>query len=458
MKARETMSALRRLLAAIGIVVVTASAGVPQAGGQTPSRVFSTDVTGAIGVATARQITRAIDQAQAADAAALIIRLDTPGGLVSSTREIIKLIVAAPIPVIVYVAPSGARAASAGTFMVYAAHLAAMAPGTNLGAATPVEIGGVPGVPRPKEDEKKDGKEPRGENAAQRKAINDVVGLLRSLAQLRGRNAEFAEKAVREAATLTAEEARREGVVDVLATTSADLLAQIDGRRVTVGDRERVLATRGITPTTIEPDWRTRLLGAIADPNVAFLLLMIGFYGLIFELWSPGTFVAGTIGAISLVLGLTALTALPVHYGALALLVLGVALMLAEAFSPGIGVLGIGGLVAFIIGSIFLFEGADADIDFAVSLPLIIGAGVTTAALSLFVLTAALKSRQRPPLTGAEEMIGIGGRVVDWSDGQGRVRVHGEIWSARASTALRPEQPVRVVARQGLTLIVEPHS
>jgi membrane-bound serine protease (ClpP class) len=457
MNAHATWSARRRFSAAAALVVLYVLTAIPSAAGQAAGGVLVTDVSGAVGVATARQITRAIEHAAAAKAQALIIRLDTPGGLVSSTREIIKVMVAAPVPVVVYVAPSGARAASAGTFMVYAAHLAAMAPGTNLGAATPVEIGGVPGVPKPKEDEKKDGKD-QGGTAAQRKAINDVVALLRSLAQLRGRNAEFADKAVREAATLTAEEARRENVVDVLAPTTADLLAQVDGRRVKVGDREQVLATRGVTPTVYVPDWRTQLLGAISDPNIAFLLLMIGFYGLIFEFWSPGSFVGGTIGAISLILALTALSALPVHYGALALLVLGLGLMAAEAFTPGIGVLGIGGLIAFIAGSIFLFEGADADIDFAVSLPLIIGTAVTTAGLAFFVLAAAIKSRERPAVTGAEQMIGIRGRVVEWTGDHGRVHVRGEIWAARAGAALVPDQPIRVVGRDGLTLIVEPQS
>ncbi|MCZ7656513.1 MAG: nodulation protein NfeD [Xanthobacteraceae bacterium] len=455
-KAREIASAARRLVGAAGLAVVALLFAMPPGGGQS-GRVLTTDISGAIGVASARQITRAIEQAQRTDAALLVIRLDTPGGLVTSTREIIKMIVAAPVPVAIYVAPSGARAASAGTFMVYAAHVAAMAPGTNLGAATPVQMGGVPGLPQPKEGERKDGKE-QSENAAQRKAINDVVALLRSLAQLRGRNAEFAEKAVREAATLTADEARREGVVDIVAGTLPDLLAQLDGRRVKVGESERVLATRGVTPTAYEPDWRTRLLGAISDPNVAFILLLIGFYGLIFEFWSPGSFVPGTIGAISLILALTALSTLPVHYGALALLVLGLALMVAEAFTPGIGVLGLGGLAAFVVGSVFLFEGADADIDFAVSLPLIVGASLTSAALAFFVIGAALKARQRPPATGAEEMIGISGQVVEWAGDRGRVRVHGEVWSARARVALAPRQPVRVVAREGLTLIVEPHS
>ncbi|WP_291859478.1 nodulation protein NfeD [Bradyrhizobium sp.] len=432
---------------------------------ESDKRVAVSDVSGAIGVATTRQFTLATGRAQAERAEALIIRLDTPGGLVSSTRELIKQIVASPIPIVVYVAPSGARAASAGTFLVYASHVAAMAPGTNLGAATPIEIGGVPGVPQPRRDEPrkddKDDKDDKGssgtqsQSAAERKAINDVVALLRSLAQLRGRSPEFAEKAVRDAATLTAEEAHKQAVVEIVAGDIDDLLAQLDGRKVTIGGAEKVLATKGAQIVTIEPDLRTQLLSVISNPNVAFLLLMIGFYGVILEFWNPGSFVPGVVGAISLILALIGLSALPVNYGSLGLLVLGIALMIGEAFTPGIGVLGIGGLAAFIAGAYFLIEGAGADIDIAVSLPLIIGMAATTALLIFGVIAAAMEARRRVPVTGAEQIIGSIGQVVAWQDATGQIRVLGEVWNARAARPLQTGDTVRVVGRDGLTLIVD---
>ena len=448
--ARRRFSRLPGLLSAlIAINLVTAS----PACAQSPGRVFVTDVDGVIGIAASRQIARAIAAARDGDGTALIVRLDTPGGLVSSTRDIIKEMIASPVPIIVYVAPSGARAASAGTFIVYASHVAAMAPGTNMGAATPIEIGGVPGLPQPAD--KKSGKKEGDKSAAEQKAINDLLALIRSLAQLRGRNAEWADKAVREAATLTAMEARREGVIEVVATGIDDLLTQVDGRHVVVNGVERVLATKGASPVGIEPDWRTRALSLISDPNIAFILLLIGIYGIILEFWHPGTFAPGVIGAISLILALTALSTLPVHYGALVLLILGIGLMIGEAVTPGFGILGIGGLAAFLIGSIFLFEGPDS-IDLKVSLPLIVGAALTTAALIFGIVGVAVKARRRPATTGSEQLLGSRGEVVTWTDLTGSVRLLGEIWAARSSRRLQPGDAVRVVGREGLTLIVEP--
>ena len=434
------------------LLIACAAAGTARA---QDGRVFLTDLNGAIGVAAQRQIARAIETAVRERGAALIIRLDTPGGLVSATREILKDIIAAPVPIVVYVAPSGARAASAGTFIVYAAHVAAMAPGTNLGAATPVSIGGLPGLPG-QPGEKKDGQKDSNQTAMERKAINDVVALLRSLAQLRGRNVDFAEKAVREAATMTADDAAKEGVVDVVASNLPELLARIDGRTVKIGGEERTLKTTGAAVVTIETDLRTRVLSIISDPNIAFILLMIGFYGVILEFWNPGSYAPGVVGAISLILALIALSTLPVSYGALALLVLGIGLMIAEAFTPGIGILGIGGVIAFVAGAFFLFEGAEGDVKVAVSLPLILGSTATTAALIFGVVGAAMRARQRAPTTGAEEMIGSRGSVVEWHGTSGAVRAHGEVWSARAERTLKTGDAVRVVGREGMTLIVEP--
>ncbi len=439
------------LLGALLLCMTIAISG--PAATQPTNRVFVTEVNGVIGVATTRQISQAIQKAGQESGSALVMRLDTPGGLVSSTREIIKEMIASPVPVIVYVAPSGARAASAGTYITYASHLAAMAPGTNIGAATPIEIGGVPGLPggsQPKESKE------TSKSAAQDKAINDAVAMLRSLAQLRGRSAAWAEKAVRDAATLTAVEAQKEGVVDLVADSLNDLLAQADGRKVMVAGVETTWRTRNAEIIAVAPDWRTKALSAVSDPNIAFLLMLIGFYGLILEFWNPGVFAPGVIGAISLIVGLTALTALPVNYGALSLLMLGILLMIGEAFTPGTGALGIGGLAAFIVGALFLFEGGDTDIEFAVSRWLVFGSAIATAGMIIGIGGAAWSARRRKPVTGSEQMIGIRGEVVGWSDVRGSVRVHGEIWSARADRPLKVNDSVRVVGREGLTLIVEP--
>jgi membrane-bound serine protease (ClpP class) len=442
---------LRRCLASLlGLLVAMLAPVVASAQGP----VFVTDVQGAIGVATQRQIVQAIAAADAQQAPALVVRLDTPGGLVTATRSIIQAMIASPVPIIVYVTPSGARAASAGTFIVYASHVAAMAPGTNIGAATPVEIGGVPGLPQQPKEQKD--KQQDGTTTTQRKAINDVVAMLRGLAQLRGRNAEWAEKAVRDAATLTADEALKERVIEIVAPSVEGLLAQADGRKVSVNGQERVLATKDVSLATFTPDWRTQILAVISDPNIAFILLMIGVYGILLEFFNPGHFVSGTVGAISLILALVALTALPVHYGALGLLILGIALMIAEAVTPGFGALGIGGILAFVAGAAFLFEGPGADVRFAVSLPLIIGVAAVTVALIFGVIAAALKARKRPPTTGAEQMVGSVAEVVDWRGAQGSVRAHGEIWAARSKHPLNPGDRVRVVERDRLILIVEP--
>jgi membrane-bound serine protease (ClpP class) len=418
-------------------------------------RVMVVTVDGAISVAAARVIAKAIDEGKKTVATAIVMQLDTPGGLVSATRDIIREMIASPVPIIVYVAPSGARAASAGTFIVYASHAAAMAPGTNLGAATPVQFGGLPGVPQPKDDKK-----PTEPSAVEKKAINDTVALLRSLGQLRGRDIDFAEKAVHEAATLTADEAKKRGVVEYVATSVNDLLAQADGRTVTADGRERVLATKDAAVTVIEPDWRTKFLAVIANPNVAFVLFLIGVYGILFEFWSPGVFFPGVIGGICLILAFISLSLLPVEYGALGLLVLGVALMIGEAFTPGIGALGIGGLIAFLIGAFFLIDPEGSTTEMRVSIPVIVGAAIACAGLSFGVLGAAMRARQRPATSNAEELLKSKGVVIDWQDrhddiGSGRIRIQGEIWNARAERNLRPGDRVRIVSRDGLTLTVE---
>jgi membrane-bound serine protease (ClpP class) len=437
-------------------LLLLAFAGVAESQEAPARRVFITDVVGAIGVATQRQIARAIELTGTERGEALVIRLDTPGGLVSSTREIIQEMLASPVPIIVYVAPSGARAASAGTFIVYASHVAAMAPGTNLGAATPIQLGGPSAAPeQTPSDPNAEGKQ-AGPEAAERKAMNDAVALLRSLAQLRGRNTEFADKAVLEAATLTATEALADRVVEIVAPDIDEVLSQAHGRSVSVAGVQRELLTRGAEQVVIETDWRTRLLAVITDPNVAFLLLMIGVYGLLLEFWNPGALIPGVIGAISIILALMALAALPVHFGALALLLLGIGLMVGEAFTPGIGILGGGGLVAFVAGAIFLFEGRDAGISIRVSWPVIAGVAATSALLIFGVVGAALRARRRPSVTGGEELLGMRATVVEWEGNGGLVRVHGEIWKARSNHELKLTSEARVVGRDGLTLLVEP--
>jgi membrane-bound serine protease (ClpP class) len=441
-----------RFAAVRGCVLALAILAAFVAGAQAApgDRVLVVEISGAISVAAQRQVSRAIEQARKENASAILIRLDTPGGLVTSTRDIIRDVIASPVPIIIYVAPSGARAASAGTFLVYASHLAAMAPGTNIGAATPVQMGGVPGMPQPK-DEKK----PSETSAAEKKSINDMVAMLRSLGQMRGRNLDFAEKAVRDAATLTGDEAQKQGVVELVSGSIADVLAQADGRKVTVGGREHILSTREATTVTVVPDWRTKLLGVIADPNVAFILLLIGVYGLIFEFWTPGAVLPGVLGGICLLLAMIALSVLPVQYGALGLLLLGIALMIGEAFTPGVGALGIGGLVAFLIGSFFLFDAEGADFDLRVSLPVLIGAAVASAGLTFLIVGAAIKARARPAVVGADDILGARGAVLDWHGGQGHIQVRGEIWQARADRNFKDGDAVRVRRRDGLTLIVE---
>lgn len=424
------------------------------------------ELKGVIGVASSAFVARAIEKARTSNVQLVVIRMDTPGGLLSATRDIISAILDSPVPVAVHVAPGGARAASAGTYIVYASHIAAMAPGTHIGAATPVSLGAPPGLPgdernRPSPAPKEKSDQPEPANAGERKAINDAIAYLRTLAQLRGRNADFAERAVRDAATMTATEAHEAKVVELLVGSVEELLAAVDGRKVTIQGVERTLATRGLAYETLLPDWRVKLIGIVTDPNVAYLLLILGFYGILFEIWNPGFVFPGVFGGIALLMALAALAVLPVSYAGLALIALGIALMIAEVLTPGVFVLGIGGVAAFIIGSVFLFDPEDVSFGFGVSWPVIAGAAVTTAAFMFLVLGLALRARRRPVVTGVEEMVGSAGRVVEWSGDSGRVHVHGEAWQARTARglpALAAGTKVRVVALDGLTAIVEPEA
>lgn len=417
------------------------------------------DVNGPIGPATAEYIEQGLEKAVLQRAALLVIRMDTPGGLDTSMRTIVKGIIASPIPVATFV-PSGGRAASAGTYILYASHIAAMAPGTNLGAATPVQIGGgsrplpIPGSDRftPKEEAKKpaDQKPP----GMKEKVVNDAVAYIRSLARIHGRNETWAAKAVTEAASLPAEDALKRGVIDIIADSVEKLLVKIDGRNVVVQGNKHVVQTRNAGLNTLVPDWRAKFLSIITNPNVAYILLMIGVYGLIFEFYSPGLIFPGVMGGICLLLGLYALQLLPINYAGLALTVLGISLIIAETFVPSFGVLGIGGISAFVLGSVILL---DTDTPgYGMSWPLVVAIAGTASGIMLLTVLYFARSRRRAVVSGPEEMLGSTGTVVDWSDNGGNIRIHGELWRARADRALATGQQVKVTEMEGLTLRVTP--
>jgi len=452
------MSLSRLLLFAIlAILLAMAPRVLAQ---QTRAPILLAEVTGVIGPPASHHVENAIAEAEERNAELLILQLNTPGGLETSMRDIIEDILDSQVPVVGYVAPSGGRAASAGTFILYATHVAAMAPGTNVGAATPVELGGGAPEPIDEEGDAKNGEAPQDQtaptntDALSRKAVNDAAAFIRSLAGLRGRNSEWAERAVRFGEAISASEALELGAIEIVANDIDDLLRQLDGRTVAMPTGERTLATQGRLIERVEPSVVTQLLGILANPNVAFLLMLIGLYGLIYEFASPGSIGPGVLGAVCLVLGLYALNQLPLNYAGLALIILGIGFMIAEAFTPTFGVLGVGGAIAFLIGAAMLI---DTDLPaYRLSWFVIVATAALTGGFVALALGFTLKTHRRKAVTGREALIGSRAKVLDWSGASGHVWAASERWNAVGPEGLSAGSWVRVTDVDSLKLRVAP--
>ncbi len=455
----------------LGLVASSAATSVDGSAGF----VARIDLKGPISPASAEYFDQAMDRAVADGATAVVLRLDTPGGLSESMRQIISHILAAPIPVLGYVAPEGARAASAGTYILYACQLAAMAPATHLGAATPVSLGGATPMPLPlpkndKADKKPDSRDTKkstsaddkkatpesGGDAESHKVLNDAIAYIRSLAQLRGRNVEWAEQAVRGAATLTANEALQKHVIDFVADDTASLLQQADGKSVGVGKQTVTLHVKGLAVRAYKPDWRTGFLGILANPTLAYLLLLAGIYGLVLEAFHPGAMLPGITGGICLLIGLYALQLLPVNYAGLALMALGVALLIGELLTPTYGALGVGGVIAFVFGSVMLFNTGVTG--FGINVGVIAGIAFSAIALLALILWMVIHSRRVRGMGGDQELFAARGKLLEAvaADGEAQALLLGEHWRVRSPVALAAGTPIRVVRREGLLLWVKP--
>ncbi|ACU89695.1 NfeD family protein [Desulfomicrobium baculatum] len=469
-----------RILGVLAALILAVLAGFVFAQeADTGRRGYVLTVDDAIGPATRDHIVRNITRAEKEGAEVVVLRLNTPGGLDASMRDIIRKILASEVPVVTWVAPAGSRAASAGTYIMYASHIAAMAPATNLGSATPVQIGGGESDKSPSSWERareamekmRDGDE--GANATEqpenlpeepenlpddamgRKVVNDAVAYIKGLAERHARNAEWAERAVREAVSLTASEALEQRVVDVVAANLPELLEAIDGREVRMENGTRTLQTANLATVEIETDWRTELLAIITNPTLAYMLLMVGIYGLILEGYNPGAMVPGVIGGICLLLALYAFQILPVNFAGLALILLGMALIGVELFIPAFGILGIGGIVAVVAGSVILFEGDMPE--FRINTYAIVGMGAGSALLFGGIVWVAARTLRKPRLSSREAMVGLEAEAIqDFIDGLGRVHLQGENWSARSGHPIRQGDKVRVIAmeEEGLVLSV----
>jgi len=464
----KTASYFLRLLCLAGLLAVAlacAQARSPATGGgydATPASapaaaaaaasVSLLTIDGPIGPAYADYVERGIARAAQERRALIVLRLDTPGGLDTAMRSTIRAILAAPLPVACYVAPSGARAASAGTYILYACHIAAMAPGTNLGAATPVQVGTAsPGPTGPGPPE---GGKDKAPSAMEAKAVNDAAAYIRGLAQLRGRNADWAEQSVRQSLSLSAGDALAAGVVDIVARDLAQLLALADSRVVRVHNADWRVAVAGAAVADAAPDWRTRFLAVIANPSVALILLTVGMYGLLFEFMSPGAVLPGVMGAICLLLGLYGMQLLPINYSGLALICFGLACMVAEAFLPSFGVIGLGGVVAFVIGALLLMDSEAPG--FGMPLGFVAGVGITAALLVGATAQVALRTRRRPAPGVTAGLEGEIAEMLGDAVREGWANVGGETWRVVSDTPLRAGQRVRVVGRSGRVLRVVP--
>lgn len=417
-----------------------------------PGLVWLVDIDGAIGPATSHYIIQGIDKANEAGAALIVITMNTPGGLDQAMRDIIRKILASRVPVATFVSPKGARAASAGTYIAYASHIAAMAPATNLGAATPVQLG-APSLPKPPGSENGEEGESSGSSAMEQKMINDSSAYIIGLAELRGRNADWAELAVREAASLDAKQALRENVIDLIAEDLDDLLAQLDGRTLSFSGREVTLDLAEFDRVVFEQDLRTEILSIITNPGMILILGMIGMYGIILEFYNPGSFLPGVVGVICLLLAAYSIQLLPLNYAGLALLVFGIGLMVAEALIPSFGILGIGGIIAFSIGGLMLF---DTEMEaFRVGLPTIAAIATVSALIIIATINIAMKVRRKEVTTGMSALIGRQGEALEDFHKEGQARIGGEIWRAKSGDTIVEGDTIVVETVDGLLLEVK---